>query len=132
MTRNPYAQAEGIIRRNNASAKYAAKFVLDGLKYQKCNIENKYHSIYFTYEELCDDPSNVLRKLVNFLPELSDINIYTKFRAHNFKTKNKMKIQNLNDEKINRLTKNQIDIINSFFEKEQELLQFFNYTLINN
>lgn len=131
MIRNPYAQAEGIIRRNKASAEYAAKFVLNCLRYQKQNIENKHRSIFFTYEDLCDSPSNTFKKMTNFLPELDDINIHAKFRAHNFKTKNKMAIQNLNEEKISRLTKNQIKEINSYFIKEKYLLDLFNYTIID-
>ena len=38
MVRNPYAQAEGIIRRNKATPEYAAKFALKCLKYQKQNL----------------------------------------------------------------------------------------------
>ena len=131
MVRNPYAQAEGIIRRNKTTADYAAQFVLKCLKYQKRNIDKKYRGIFFTYEELCDHPSSVLNKLTDFLPELSDINIHAKFKAHNFKTKNKMTVQNLNEEKINRLTKDQIEKINSYFGKEKHLLDFFNYEILN-
>ena len=33
IVRNPYAQVEGIMRRNNASAEYAANFSIKCLKY---------------------------------------------------------------------------------------------------
>ena len=131
MVRNPYAQAEGIIRRNNASAEYAAKFALDCLKYQKANIESKYRSIWFSYEDLCDNSTMIFEKMTTFLAEIADIDIYSKFKAHNFKTKDKMSIQNLNAEKISRLTETQIQTINSFFIKEKEVLEFFNYSILS-
>ena len=40
IVRNPYAQCEGIMRRNKQSAESAARFTLKCLKYQKSNIEN--------------------------------------------------------------------------------------------
>lgn len=130
MVRNPYAQAEGIIRRNNTTAEYAAKFALNCLRHQKINVESAYKSILFSYEDLCDNTSTVFEKIVSFLPELTDIDIYSKFKAHNFKTTKKMSIQNLNSEKIHRLTKDQIKTINSYFIKEKELLDFFNYDIV--
>ena len=42
-----------------------------------------------------------------------------------------MKIQNLNDEKIKKLSKNQLALINSYFNKEVELLNYFGYSIIN-
>ena len=48
MVRNPYAQCEGIIRRNGKSAEFAAKFALNCLRYQKENIEKKLNDIYNT------------------------------------------------------------------------------------
>ena len=131
MVRNPYAQAEGIIRRNNATAEYAAKFALNCLKQQKINIESKHNSIWFSYEDLCDNSTMIFEKMVSFLPETADIDIYSKFKAHNFKTKNKMSIQNLNAEKISILTKEQIKTLNSYFVKEKKVLEFFNYSIVD-
>ena len=65
-----------------------------------------------------------------FIPELNDINSNLEFSAHNFKTKGKMKVKNLNAEKIEKLTKDQMREINSHFIKERELLVFFGYTII--
>ena len=42
-----------------------------------------------------------------------------------------MKIQNLNDEKIKKLSTNQLALINSYFNKEVELLNYFGYSIIN-
>jgi len=42
-----------------------------------------------------------------------------------------MKITNLNDEKIAKLNQEQLKTINSYFKKEIDLLNFFNYPIIN-
>ena len=41
MVRNPYAQVEGIMRRNGADVDYAKKFALNCLRYQKQNNEKE-------------------------------------------------------------------------------------------
>ena len=130
MVRNPYAHAEGIIRRNNTSAEYAANFVLKCLRFQKRNKLEEENSLFISYEDLCDKKDEVMNKIQNFIPELNDINSDLEFSAHNFKTKGKMKIQNLNDEKINKLSAEQINIINSYFKKEEDLLKYFGYSVI--
>jgi len=131
IVRNPYAQCEGIMRRNNISAEEAAKFSIHCLMYQKNNIENEKELLFFTYEELCDNTEKIINKIKNFLPELNDINIKRKFSAHNFKGKRKMRITNLNNEKIKKLTIEDITIINNIFSKNKELLEYFNYSIIN-
>ena len=131
MVRNPYAQCEGIIRRNGKSAEFAAKFALQCLKYQKENIEKEKSLLFFTYEELCENKNQVVNKIISFIPDLKDIKSDQKFKAHNFKTSDKMKITNLNNEKIAKLTKEQLKTINSYFDKEIALLNFFNYPIIN-
>ena len=131
MVRNPYAQCEGIIRRNGKSAEFAAKFALNCLQYQKTNLESEKNLLFFTYEELCENKNHVVNKIILFMPDLKDIKSEQKFKAHNFKTSDKMKITNLNDEKIAKLSQKQLKTINSYFEKEIDLLNFFNYPIIN-
>ena len=130
MVRNPYAQCEGIIRRNGKSAEFAAKFALNCLQYQKANIEKEKNLLFFTYEELCENKNQVVNNIISFIPDLKDIKSEQKFKAHNFKTKRRMEITNLNSEKISKLTKEQLNEINSHFKKEEELLKYFNYTII--
>jgi len=131
MVRNPYAQVEGIIRRNNATPEYAAQFALKCLRYQKKNKELEINSLFITYEDLCDNKEKVVDKIKLFMPELEDIDSGLEFSAHNFKTDGKMKVQNLNDEKIKKLNANQLGLINSYFNKEKELLNYFGYSIID-
>ena len=130
MVRNPYAQVEGIVRRNHATIEYAADFALKCLRYQKQNKENERNILFLSYEDLCNNKEEVVEKIEQFIPELGAINSDLKFSAHNFKARGKMRIQNLNDEKINKLSSEQIKIINSYFKTEEELLNYFGYSII--
>ena len=132
MVRNPYAQVEGIIRRNEASAEYAANFAIKCLKYQKLNIEKEKNLLFFTYEQLCEDQNTTIQKIIDFIPELFDIKTNIEFNAHNYKTKGGMSITNLNQEKITKLSSQDILTINTIFKKNISLLTFFNYQIIDN
>ena len=130
MVRNPYAQVEGLIRRNGSTIEYAASFALKCLKYQKENIEREKNILFLSYEDLCDNKEKSIKKIKEFIPELGNIRSDIEFSAHNFKTKAKMKIQNLNDEKIKKLSSAQIKAINFYFKKQEKLLNYFNYSII--
>lgn len=132
MVRNPYAQVEGIIRRNGATTEYAANFAIKCLKYQQKNIEQEANLLFFTYEQLCEDKTKTIEQLIHFIPELSDIQVNAQFKAHNFKTKGSMSITNLNDEKIAKLSSKQLDTINTIFRENSALLDYFNYRIIEN
>lgn len=127
LVRNPYAQAEGILRRSNKDAEYAANFVLKCLEYQKKNIEKLKNTILINYEELTKNHKKTKKKLISFLPELSDINTSMRFSAHNIRGLKNMKITNLNEEKIEKIEKYDLDIINSIFKQKRNLLNYFNY-----
>ena len=47
------------------------------------------------------------------------------------KLKGKMKIVNLNDEKIAKISETDFEIINSIFEKDKDILTEFGYKIIN-
>jgi len=130
MVRNPYTQVEGLMRRNDESAKNAAIFSLKCLQYQRQNIKNEESLLFISYEQLTENPEKTKRKIIAFLPELSDIKMDLKYKAHNFKTKSKMGIVNLNQEKVDKLTGEQIETINRIFEKEKELLDYFDYQIV--
>lgn len=130
MVRDPYAHVEGIIRRNSSTVDYAAKFALKCLRYQKYNIENEKNLLFLSYEDLCDKKKYSIQKIEEFIPALGAINSDLEFKAHNFKTKARMKVKNLNYEKISKLTSDQKKVINSYFKKEVDLLNYFGYKII--
>jgi len=131
MVRNPYAQVEGIMRRNGSDADYAAKFALKCLRYQKQNNEKEKNILLISYEDLCDDTQNSIKKIKDFIPIIGEIKSDIEFSAHNFKTKGKMKIQNLNKEKIEKISSKDLKVINAHFEVEKDLLNYFGYSIIN-
>tara|TARA_B100000700_G_scaffold311037_1_gene392351 strand:+ start:841 stop:1662 length:822 start_codon:yes stop_codon:yes gene_type:complete len=130
MVRNPYAQVEGLMRRNSQDAKSAAKFAIKCLYYQSKN-KKRANTLFFTYEQLCDNPQEVFKKIIEFIPELEDLNMDIELTAHNFKTKDKMKMVNLNHEKISKISEKDLKIINSIFKKNEDLVLEFGYKIIN-
>ena len=131
MVRNPYAQVEGLMRRNKQDAKSAAEFAIKCLYYQSKNRKRE-NILFFTYEQLCDNRQEVSRKMIEFIPELADLDMNIDLTSHNFKKKGKMKMANLNDEKIAKISETDFEIINSIFEKDKDLLKEFGYKIINN
>jgi hypothetical protein len=130
LTRSPYAQVEGKMRRHNTLAKEAAELSIQYLKYQKENIEQLKNTLLISYEELAENPIKIKNSIISFLPELFDINIDLKFNAHNLRSKKNMTIINLNPEKIAKIKADDLIIINTIFREEEALLNYFNYQII--
>ncbi len=129
--RNPYAHCESLMRRENYSPEDAAKFAIKCLKYQKLNLETlpQENILELSYRELTENPERSINKISNFLPELGDINVNQEFNAHNYKNE-KMKIMNLNKEKIRKLKDHEIQRINTVFHKAKDILSHFKYEMI--
>ena len=130
LIRNPYAQIQSNIRRYSTDITDATEKYISYLKYQKNNLEKLSDTLLISYEELADNPIKTKEKIISFIPLLSDINIDLKFKAHNMHKKKEMGIVNLNDDSISALNKNQIDKINSSLKTHQDLIKFFNYSLL--
>lgn len=127
--RNPYAHVESLMKRENWTPEESAEFAINCLIYQKQNLESLQRTFQLSYEELTDNPARMSESLSNFLPEISDIVTDKEFNAHNFKNQ-KMKITNLNSEKISLLTNEELDRINSVFRKNDTLFHYFNYEIM--
>lgn len=128
--RNPYAHCEGLLRRQNLSPKEAASFAIDCLKHQKWNIENLTTSTHLSYESLTNNLTQEVDKLIKFIPKLGKINTDIKVKAHNLFNQ-VMKIKNMNEDKISKLSHSDITAINDVFNENKDLLQYFGYSLIN-
>lgn len=126
LVRNPYAQIEGHIRRYNTSVEIATKLYIKYLKYQKKNILNLQNIILISYEDITEKTMEIKKQIINFIPEIKDINTKLTFSAHNLRGQ-KLSITNLNAEKIKNLKTNEIKKINSILSKNKDLLNFFNY-----
>ena len=130
IVRNPYAQIEGEMRRYGTPVKEATELCIQYLKYQKKNIEKLKVSFIIRYEELVNETTNTKKNIISFLPELNDINTNMNFSAHNLRAEKNMAITDLNIEKIAKIKRDDLLIINSLFKKEEGTLNYFNYHII--
>jgi hypothetical protein len=142
--RNPYAQIEGLLRRQWPFNKYgpqsspsypltpkvAAEFWIKLAKYQLYNMEHLKNTCFFTYEELTERPDDTIKKITDFLPALDALDIESKFTAHNITGQPINGFKNLNQQKINNLTKQQIEEMNMVLRDHKDLLGTFHYHLI--
>ncbi len=129
MTRNPYAHAEGMMRRNGLSPHAAAEFSIKCLGYQRRNAQRLERRCLIRYEDLLIDPNAVEHRLRSLMPELDKVSIPPLLTAHNHKHRT-MPITDFNSESIGRLSKEQRSILDSQFAGVQDLLSFFGYELL--
>jgi len=142
--RNPYAQIEGLLRRQWQFNKYgpqssplfpvtpkvAAEFWIKTAKFQMYNLEHLGNTCFFSYEELAEKSDDTIRRITNFLPELGELNIESEFTAHNITGKPISGFKNLNQQKIQNLTEQQLEEINLVLGRHEDLLANFHYQLI--
>ena len=127
--RNPYAQAERRVR-NGASPRFAVEQWLLCARHQRQNLEALPHYRFFTYEQLTEKTSSVLEEIVYYVPELHGLNAEATFHARNITGKPIVGLRNLNDEKIARLSVQQIDEITAALKPDVELVRYFGYDLL--
>ena len=137
MVRNPYAVCEGICRslRGAAIARgrdlptAAARHVATCLAHQRRNLETHgANGVFFTYEEMCDTPAAVERKIAGVVPELDDLTLRQRLRVkdglyHEMLT-------NMNSRQIARLDAAEIAAFNRVFRHHRDLFDHFGYELI--
>lgn len=128
MVRTPYAKLE-TAKRTGSSLKGFAEIIVQELEFQKYNIENLKNVIWFTYQDLTDNPEVIKEKLIDFIPELEVLDTNFTSYSHNF-LKKPLKMTNLNHEKISKLNQDDLDEINSVLGKHKNILSFFGFDLI--
>lgn len=146
--RNPYAQIEGIVRRQwplNHHGPYGPSSVPSGLttpgdaarfwvrvaQYQLRNIEQLARTCFFSYEQLTRNPDATIRRIQAFLPAIGTLDKDIRFTAHNITQQPIQGIRNLNAEKIRQLTPDQIREINGVLSRHRNLLDRFGYRLMD-
>lgn len=131
MVRNPYAMAEGILRRRPNTAEMTrevAGHVVKCFQIQASNAQNlSDQSICFTYEDMCDRPNRILKQLVDFLPELHDVTFH---EAVSVKGMYDQAVTNFNTAQIQRLSVDQLGQLNDVFQPHAELFAKFGYRLL--
>jgi hypothetical protein len=137
MVRNPYAVVEGVNRTTWFKVKdyipqedfltFAARQVINCLKFQKQNLENwGDRGVFFTYEQMCEEPEKVQESIKNLVPEIDDLVLQQKLKVKKYDEE----LRNMNDQQIERLTDKNIDQINEIFSPNEDILKYFNYPLL--
>ncbi|MCB1705202.1 MAG: sulfotransferase [Halioglobus sp.] len=130
MVRNPYAQAEGLMRRNNWTPSRAANFSMMCLRTQLDNANALQDTLVITYESLVQDPATACGQLADFMPALSDMDPSANFEIHSIDGTRNRPITDLNSRKIAALTADQIAGLNSVFQQHVETIAAWDYELI--
>jgi hypothetical protein len=130
MVRNPYAQGEGLMRRNNWPARRAANFAMMCLQTQLENRRQLDNATVLTYESLVQDPVRACASLGEFNPALSDMDAGASFEVHSIDGTLDRPITDLNEKKIAALTAATIESLNEVFHQHRETMDAWGYPLL--
>ena len=131
MVRNPYAQAEGLARRNNWTVKRAANFAMMCLRTQLENARALDEALVLTYESLVRDPAGACQQLAAFMPELGDMDHTASFEVHSIDGTLNRPITDLNAKKIAALPAETIAVMNTVFAQHLDTITAWDYTLLS-
>ena len=143
MVRNPYAVCEGILRRYRAQLAAihhrqfmelgksletaAAVHVATCLAWQRRNVEAfAERGVFFTYEDMCDEPEVVARKVQSLVPELDDLLLRRRIAVKNYDEA----LTNMNERQLAALSTEEIAAFNRVFRKHRDALGHFGYDLM--
>ena len=131
MVRNPYAQAEGLMRRNNWKVTRAANFSMMCLQRQLENARDLDDTQVLTYESLVQNPAKACEQLANFMPALGALDSTASFEVHSIDGTVNRPITDLNTKKIASLSAETLASLNEIFAQHQETIEAWGYELLN-
>src|SRR6185369_5999516 len=98
-------------------------------EWQCRNMQLLHNCVRFTYEEFCRTPNMVREKLVELLPELSDLSRrYNQLSGRTVKGTTRG-LSDMNNEQLTRLTSAQRKLITRMLRHHGELLVYWGYRL---
>ena len=134
MVRNPYAVVEGICRRKNRLQPDADNLILSAQHIMRCfalqrrNME--FHGgrgVFFTYEQMCEQPERVQAKIRALVPGLNDLVLNQRIEIKGIYDE---KLRNMNNQQINRLAPSELARLSAFFDQHRDLMDYFGYSII--
>lgn len=137
MVRNPYAAAEGILRRKRRLGidddatllRLAARHLAACFEAQQRNVAAfAGQGTFFTYETMCDAPEVVERQIRALVPVLDDLCLRQRIPV---KQRYDEPLRNMNAGQIARLTPGDVRVLNEVFAPHAALLRAFGYDLID-
>lgn len=130
MVRNPYAQAEGLMRRNGWQARRAATFATMCLRAQLENRRRLADALTLTYEALVADPAAACARLSAFLPALGPLDHGASFELDSVDGTLDRPITDLNEKKIAALSAEALDTLNDVFAGDREVIEAWGYATL--
>jgi hypothetical protein len=149
MMRDPYALCEGLARRRNrrnrllqsqpgASPESHSEVEAMGIaaarwrryaERQAQNIRELERTLCVTYEDLTDRTPDTLTRIMEFLPELGQLDATRKFLVHSVTGTDRRALTNMNGTKWQCLRKADVEAINGVLGGCRDVLEFFGYAL---
>lgn len=77
-------------------------------------IKNRYETLSLTYEKMCDETDQTYKDIINFIPEISDINPYKKYKVKDYSPNN---LFNFNKKQIGFLSNYEKVVIKNMLDK---------------
>ncbi|WP_083734285.1 sulfotransferase [Sphingopyxis sp. KK2] len=137
MVRNPYAVAEGILRRGAAAgpvapgeslATTAARHIVAALAAQQANRTMLgSRATFFSYEEMCRTPAAVAGRIAALVPAFADLDLGS---ARPVKGRYHEPLRDMNADQIARLDAAQLADLNHIFDDHRALLDGLGYDRI--
>lgn len=135
LMRDPYAVVEGTMRRTYGIGKrypagLCAQHWLHCAKQQIKNFRELEFSLLFTYEVLCEEPERIQEAIIDFVPQLNDIDLSQESNVWSITDKigqDMKEIQSFNEQQFDNLKKQDVEDINSVLEGHADVLEFFGY-----
>jgi hypothetical protein len=130
MQRNPYAVAEGIRRRASLPIERCIQHWIRCAEQQIENEKVLLRAVKLRYEELSESPAACRQTIVNFLPELDDLDITQDVAVHTVDGRVRQRIVNYNDKQIALLSNQDLAEINRHLEQYPDVMTHFRYEYI--
>lgn len=132
MVRNPFAVAEGILRRyaknfptRHLAIKQIAKHLIKCFQLQRENIERHGdQNLWFTYEQMCADPDGIGARIRELIPDLDDLRLNHRVEVKGMYDE---PLRDMNADQIARLTDDDLAQLSKLFSPHEDLLAGFGY-----
>jgi sulfotransferase family protein len=130
MNRNPYAVAEGIRRRAKLPIDRCVQHWIRCAQQQIRNEQNLRRKIRLSYEELSGNPEYCRDKVVQLVPELSDLDLGKDVAVHSIEGHVRQRIVNYNPKQIATLSSDDLAATNRHLAQVPEVMAHFGYDYI--
>ena len=130
MQRNPYAVAEGIRRRAKLSLERCIQHWIRCARQQMRNEKILRRAIKMNYEELSEQAEACRQRVIQFMPELSDLDVGRDVEVHSLDGRVRQPIVNYNEKQIALLSPEDIAEINRHLDQIPEIMAHFGYAYI--